>query len=913
MSEAIDKENESRCVLSDGEADDSESDVSEAIAIKKEKMSKHGSPMTDLDWDIKSISEQDLSDEDTSDIEIISVHEDEIEDSEGKWMASDTVWLDEGITSEVLNQRTRINRNVTVDRVERILGGFPSYYPVPRVSTAYLLDASDEEYDGKQIHKLIADKEQESWLGSSGLKDSKPGISLFTGSKVKCIRKRQTCLGVYACDKLDPSYLNVQRHELDPNALKELIQAEIQSRITETDSIDKKTLVFWNVIHSSHCKAIDSVGAPCNGKPIMKALKRKRDGFSYFIACSNWSQDWSSDHRSFSLVPGVSEVSLSKLFHDVALSGISAVSKCTRILPARIGARVKICGYPHNANGEQSKIVKIKCNAQRSIFYPEDRSIRQACIIYKIKPHDHPILPASKASLEVQDLFRRCVLASGLVGQTVRTVESASSTNLLLEGKPSSLIHPSLINRRQREKIMREEKAKRFPQGLGIAGVWSLYEDDSLKPVDERYVQRITSSLTGGKLIFTLKPRLLSLIHSALAFEIDGTFKRVVGEFDEVEISIWHDGVSRAVTIGRVYITRKDVETYKCLFDQLQELCEYLTKKPLRFKALSRDGNLLALGTDMELAMIQGAGKSFLKTNEPDYSHIHTSDAEEIVKYFSRICLVHCKRGIQCFDTPELKAEYERIKNFMYLSSDAEIDEFTSWVNGLKNTEKTKAIKAWWKDKLKPCILSGIIRCRSKMTDTAWAITPTTTNINETQHKFTNEHTQTKTSIVEAILLAYDLDTKVENEIYSSLEHGILKNPHNTNFHRMGRNLNRKASKIRKHAESVEHDRTVQDIRDQIARAEGTVKGLKEDLRAKRKKHPQVRRPQRAESSSSGRVKMSASTKGKAREIAAPYPTVDENGITEHAEEDISTKDTTLVVWDHGLYRSILIDAFSLK
>ncbi|KAJ3725287.1 hypothetical protein C8R42DRAFT_640174 [Lentinula raphanica] len=849
-------------VLFDGDLDYSDFAAPEAINEESEE---------NIDWDIKSVSEQDLSDEDTSDIEIVSVHEDE--DSEGKWMASDTVWLDEGITSEVLNQQTRINRNVTVDRVERILGGFPSYYPVPRVSTAYLLDASDEEYDGKQIHKLIADKEQESWLGSSGLKDSKPGISLFTGNKVKCIRKRQMCSGVYACDKLDPSYLNVQRHELDPDALKELIQTEIQSRITETDNIDKKTLVFWNVIHSSHCKAVDSDGAPCNGRPIMKALKRKRDGFSYFIACSNWSQDWSSDHQSFSLVPGVSKVSLSKLFHDVALSGISAVSTCTRILPARIGARVKICGYPHNANGEQSKIVKIKCGAQRSIFYPEDTSIRQACIIYKIKPHEHPVLPASKATLEVQDLFRRCVVASGLVGHTVQTVEA--------EGKSTSLIHPSLVNRRQREKIMREEKTKKFPQGLGIAGVWALYEQHSLKPESDRYIQRITSSLTGGTLIFTLKSRLLHLVHSASAFEIDGTFKRVIGEFDEVEISIWHDGVSRAVTIGRVYITRKDVETYKCLFDHLQELTEHLTKKPLRFKALSRNGNLLALGTDMELAMIQGAGKSFLKTNEPDYSNIHTSDAEEIVKYFSRICL--------CFDTPELKSEYERIKNFMYLFSDAEIDEFTSWVNGLKNTEKTKAIKAWWKDKLKPY--------------TAWAITPTMTNINETQHKFTNEHTRTKTSIVEAILLAYDLDTKVENEIYSSLEHGILKNPHNTNFHCMGRNLNRKASKIQKHAESAEHDRTVQDIRAQIARAEGTVKGLKEDLRAKRKKHPQVHRPQRAESSSSGRVKMSASIKGKAREIAAPYPapypTVDENGITEHAEEDISTKDTTLVVWDH--------------
>ncbi|KAJ3716985.1 hypothetical protein C8R42DRAFT_724623 [Lentinula raphanica] len=885
--------------LREPQQDDDEE--SEERHSQSDESSNLGDPLSS-DWDIRSISDDDNLAE--SDVDIVSVHEDNMESEE--WVDSDTVWLDEDITSQVLNKH----------RLERIVGGFPSYYPVPRVSTAYLLDASDEKYQGQSIDKLIADKEQESWLGASGLKDSKPKLSIFTGDKTVCIRKRQRCSGVYACNKLDPSYINVERYELNPETLKKLIQEQIESRIVETDSIDKKTLVFWNVINSSHCRAVDDAGAPCNGRPIMKPLKvnhffsgrdwltcmqEKRDGFSYFIACSNWSSEWSSNHRSFSISSGVSELSLSKLFHDETLSGISAVATCTRILPARIGGKVKICGYPHNADGQQSKMVKIECKAYRTIFYPANTSIRQACIIYQLeKPHTHPILPASKASLEVREMYRRCVLSSGLVGKTVRSVDSAPSTNLLLQGQPSALIHPSMINRRQKEKIVREEKQKRFPQGLGTAGVWTLYEEDIRKPDHARYVHRITSSLTGGKLIFTFKTRLLDLIHTTLAFEVDGTFKRVVGEFDEVEITIWHAGVSRAVTIGRVYITRKDTETYKCLFDNLQELVQHLTQKPMRFKALSHEGNLLALGTDMELALIQGAGQSFLKTNEPEYSNIHTDDPEEIVKYFLRICLVHCKRGIQCFDTPDLKEEFARLKNFMYLSSDTEIEEFTAWVNGLKKNDKTKAIQgmfAWWKDKLKPYILSGILKCRSNMSDTAWAVTPTTTNINEMQHKFTNEHTGIKTTIVEAILLAYDLDTKVEEEVYSSLEHGILKNPHNTSFHRLGRNLNRRASKAQKKTEAREHDHMLDSLRSKIS-------NLKEELRVKSGKPSRARRPQPAQSSSSGRVS-AAKSKATIRMAAAPYQlpaqSVGNENTTDHSNSNMYEKLPNLPA-DHDFF-----------
>ncbi|KAL0562769.1 hypothetical protein V5O48_019310 [Marasmius crinis-equi] len=75
---------------------------------------------------------------------------DEIESMDGQmeeeWKKSDTRWMDKGIWSEVLDQRTKVNRMLYVDRVERVHGGIPSNWPVPHVPTAYILDLDDAKY-----------------------------------------------------------------------------------------------------------------------------------------------------------------------------------------------------------------------------------------------------------------------------------------------------------------------------------------------------------------------------------------------------------------------------------------------------------------------------------------------------------------------------------------------------------------------------------------------------------------------------------------------------------------------------------------------------------------------------------------------------------------------------------------------
>jgi hypothetical protein len=100
------------------------------------------------------------------------------------------------------------------------------------------------------------------------------------------------------------------------------------------------------------------------------------------------------------------------------------------------------------------------------------------------------------------------------------------------------------------------------------------------------------------------------------------------------------------VTIGRAYIDRADRGHYKLLFDEVQSAVLKLTGRPMRFKRLTRGGNLLAMNVDLEAAQVLGAADSFLPTNEPEYSGILTEDPAVLAEYFTKACHTHVKRYV---------------------------------------------------------------------------------------------------------------------------------------------------------------------------------------------------------------------------------------------------------------------------
>lgn len=64
---------------------------------------------------------------------------------------SDTLWLDNDISSLVRVGEFRVTKEVTVQRVE-YLTGFPSLFPVPDTPTAFVIDADDHKFDFKDKH-----------------------------------------------------------------------------------------------------------------------------------------------------------------------------------------------------------------------------------------------------------------------------------------------------------------------------------------------------------------------------------------------------------------------------------------------------------------------------------------------------------------------------------------------------------------------------------------------------------------------------------------------------------------------------------------------------------------------------------------------------------------------------------------
>jgi hypothetical protein len=74
-------------------------------------------------------------------------------------------------------------------------------------------------------------------------------------------------------------------------------------------------------------------------------------------------------------------------------------------------------------------MIRHRCGASRTIYVPTDPAIRMACVVQNHEqPHNHPILPVTKASRDIKSLFKRCIDAVGMVGATVKTIENGTNS-----------------------------------------------------------------------------------------------------------------------------------------------------------------------------------------------------------------------------------------------------------------------------------------------------------------------------------------------------------------------------------------------------------------------------------------------------------------------------------------------------
>ncbi|KAJ7848348.1 hypothetical protein B0H14DRAFT_3867235 [Mycena olivaceomarginata] len=185
-------------------------------------------------------------------------------------------------------------------------------------------------------------------------------------------------------------------------------------------------------------------------------------------------------------------------------------------------------------------------------------------------------------------------------------------------------------------------------------------------------------------------------------------------------------------------------------------------------------------------------------------------------------------RPIYDFESLVSESDFTRLLDFVYITSKEDLDAFSAFVYD------------WWAHKeMHDWIIPRLVKSQSLIPADVWDRTPSTTNMNEAQHHWTNFLTGTKLMPVEALEAVRIVDERVAWEIEMSIQTGIMANLNNEVVHRMARNSQRNSTRARKQRESREAADVSHQLQLQIdAEAEkhgessALTKALKERLKA---------------------------------------------------------------------------------
>ncbi|KAJ7484769.1 hypothetical protein B0H11DRAFT_2279492 [Mycena galericulata] len=805
-------------------------------------------------------------------------------DDDSGLFESDTLWQDP-IKSYVRIGNFQITKkNKSFKRIEYV-DELPSVYPQFPERTAIVVDLRDPKFNIKKpnsdelytVDHLIRNADNDSYRNDgSGAGSSTALVTFVPGeAAIECRRASGRCKGAFACERIDRKLINIIRYELDPAPRDAILSAQADTRRNDGTTPEQNAAIFKEVVCNSKCTAIDSDGNVCKGAPMMKPKAKGGDrGHQYFIACSGWTPKFQKNHRTHTIPDHVDENLLAKAFACQPLSTDhdTDTQPCSRLVHPSTGLKAKFCPHAHIVDGKQvkSRILQYPCPARRSIYVPIDPTYRKALIVQNNTGHNHPMPPLTKASIAPKETYAKCVESSGIVGSTVAKVDNAPSTKLILNGKTPSLFSPALGSKRVKQEIVRSVKAKKYPNGLGLTGAFDLYMNHLTKPLPERYIHGYLTLPGGGVCIFTCVVYLLKLLDDpgVTAFDDDTTYKRVEGEMNEWEVTVFVKAVLRAASVVRAYINRASTDFFEQVFDELQRVKLMVTGKPIALKKFVPGGNLLVMNADMDGAQALGICRSVMKHNVPEYSGIpNDTPPEKVAPHFLKICWRHSKEPIHDFKSLVSTADYNRLLDFVYIESKEALDEFSAFVKRLG----VKKIQDWWAHKQNnEWIIPCLVKSQSLIPANVWDSTPSTTNTNEAQHHWTNSLTGTKLTLVEALEKAYVVDQNTADEIATAFRTGVLTNPHNEVTHRMARNSQRQSKIAQKARESQEQTTERQELEAQLAEeaeARRQSSARTKDINARLKV---VKDASKKGSSSRAGSTPTASSSGRVKTIPAP-------------------------------------------
>ncbi|KAJ7196031.1 hypothetical protein GGX14DRAFT_327140, partial [Mycena pura] len=668
---------------------------------------------------------------------------------------------------------------------------------------AYLLDMQQDsrewlDKDGQPLSMvaIIKSEDQDAWGQGTGGSVRKP-TKVAALDDALCQVASHICQGVYTCSEFDQSLMaGHERYEPDDEAMRELWEADRAVNVRDTSSSAIRAAAFYSEVHSDkkHCPFIRPDGTPCDGEPVYRPLRETNfDGKNGFIGCQHFAQG--QKHRFVTINRDVDEALVRELFQNNGrfTSFVNVVSaKCARVLPPRQGGKGdRKCPYTHidiNGNVIQGNIIRRPCTTTIKIFAPIDRSDRRA-IIYLSGPHNHPRPPSTKLSRKGKDTYQTAILSAGTTALTVLKCDNAGSTSKIFGGKVPASLDPALANPRIKRKLIYDMKTVDNPHGLGWEGVCFFEQKmrDTL-PTEKRYIQYLISE-DGVQLVLTMLPYLASRIHFCKASLHDNTYARLHGVWKEWEVVIWDDKFDARATIARAYSKHETYEVFAKMWPALFNTIERVTGVEVKFKFIHGEG-LRTVLVDGNKAQANALGADLVARNKPHLSGIYERNPKKILKYCLRTCTIHIQRKFTDLAKVVPDEDMGRICRCLFLKTNDDLEDFIQWC---KNS-KYKVVQDWIKDKdsITDWFWSSINEFLSEIPKEDWLLTPGDTNLNESAHPYTNQHTGTNLPLLVAIQTAYKLDLETEAKFKLMEKECVLVNPNNSKAKRDRKNASRR-------------------------------------------------------------------------------------------------------------------------
>ncbi|CAB4389887.1 unnamed protein product [Rhizophagus irregularis] len=494
-------------------------------------------------------------------------------------------------------------------------------------------------------------------------------------------------------------------------------------------------------------------GVQCNGKPILKCLRRHDETVppSYFIGCTGWRMN-EKFHQFISIKENVDLNLLQQLLNRLYEGETDEpVNNCYSVF-SNSTKRI-YCPHLHRSENTitQGKLMKKLSEVRFSKLIPVDIKSCPFVILISKGIHTHPPPPPNQVPVTIhtrlQELIHQANNDNADVTPTHIITGNLIKTYFGVEYL--SDIHASLNNTDRLRYYIDKIQKEIHPQGQGLLEVVYNYSRNINN--FRNYVKRLEFFEDEHVIIVCTTSEQLNEWIKCKHFQIDLSFKRVMGEINEFEINYYSN------EHNLMFTNRVTTIAYQRIFHVLFDLVLQLMGSPPQFKHIHGSGWNCIIA-DLDYAQAKGLG---LALNEID----NTKDWEEHLVHIFRSCLVHYKRKIR------EKGYNDIVKNKMVALLTAESESAINQVfDDIQAIEEDAA--DWITFYRQKWVIASLNKSMSKIANDVWITSPDNTNVAESAHALSNRRGR-DLKLLTAILHGQKLDKERFTTIYVHQKYNI--------------------------------------------------------------------------------------------------------------------------------------------